>query len=65
VIVVRVGLLMMNVDIIPLSMKKAINSLFLCNPGEISAYIFAPIVSKLKNADYATVLQAKKQSYAQ
>jgi hypothetical protein len=56
---------MMNVDIIPLSMKKAINSLFLCNPGEISAYIFAPIVSKLKNADYATVLQAKKQSYAQ
>lgn len=65
VIIVRVGLLMMNVDIIPLTMKKAINSLFSCNPGEISAYIFAPIVSKLKKADYATVLQAQKQSYAQ
>ena len=65
VIVVRVVLLMMNIDIIPLSMKKAINSLFLCNPWEISAYIFAPIVSKIKKADYTTVLQAKKQSYAQ
>lgn len=65
VIVVRVALLMMNIDIIPLSMKKAINSLFTCNPWEIAAYIFAPIVSKIKNVDYATVLQARKQSYAQ
>jgi len=65
VIVVRVGLLMMNIDIIPLSMKKAINSLFSCNPWEISAYIFAPIVSKIKHVEYETVLEARKQSYAQ
>jgi len=65
VIVVRIGLLMMNIDIIPLSLKKAINSLFSRNPWEISAYIFAPIVSKLNHVDYETVLQARKQSYAQ
>ena len=65
VIVVRIGLLMMNIDIIPLSLKKAINSLFSCNPWEISAYIFAPVVSKIKHVEYETILQAKKQSYAQ
>jgi len=64
-IVVRIVLLMMNIDIIPLSMKKAINSLFSCNPWEIVAYIFALIVSKIKNVDYVTILQARKQSYAQ
>ena len=56
---------MMNVDIIPLSIKKSINSMFYCNPWEIFAYLFAPIVSKLRNSDYNTVLQARKQWYAQ
>lgn len=65
VIIVRITLLMLNVDIIPLSMKRAINSLFSCNPWEISAYIFSPIISKIKKADYQTILQARKQSYAQ
>lgn len=65
VIVVRIGLLMMNIDIIPLSIKKTINSMFYCNPWEIFAYIFAPIISKLKKSDYNTILQARKQWYAQ
>jgi hypothetical protein len=54
-------LLLLNIDIVPLSMKKTINSLFSCNPGEIFAYFFAPIVSKFKKTDYKTVLQAQKQ----
>lgn len=65
IIIVRVVLLLLNIDITPLSSKKAINWSFLCNPWEITAYIFAPIVSKIKKADYETVLQARKQAYAQ
>lgn len=65
VIIIRIGLLMMNIDIIPLSIKKFINSIFSCNPWEIFAYLFAPMVSKLKKADYLTVLQARKQWYLQ
>jgi hypothetical protein len=65
IILVRVILLLLNVDIIPLSMKKAINNSFSCNPWEIFAYIFAPIVSKIKRFDYETVLQARKSQYAQ
>ena len=64
-IVVRIVLLMINVDIIPLSIKKVINSAFSCNPWEMFAYIFAPIVSKIRKADYITVLQSRKQLYAQ
>ena len=58
-------LLLLNIDIIPLSMKKAINSMFLCNPWEFFAYVFAPIVSKVRKVDYEKVLQAKKLWYAQ
>ena len=65
IIAVRVILLLLNVDIVPLSMKKTINSLFLCNPWEIFAYIFAPIVSKIKKSDYETILQARKEWYMQ
>ena len=65
IIFVRVILLLLNVDIIPLSMKKAINNSFSCNPWEIFAYLFAPIISKIKKIDYETVLQAKKSWYAQ
>ena len=65
IIFVRVILLLLNVDIIPLSMKKAVNNSFSCNPWEIFAYIFAPIVSKLKKSDYEVVLQARKSQYAQ
>ena len=65
IIAVRVILLMINIDIVPLSMKKALNSKFMCNPWEIFAYIFAPIVSKLRKTDYETVLQARKQWYMQ
>jgi len=65
IIAVRIILLMLNVDIVPLSMKKAINSTFSCNPWEMFAYLFAPIVSKLKKADYETVLEARKQWYMQ
>ena len=65
IIFIRIILLMLNVDIIPLSIKKAINTLFLCNPWEIFAYIFTPIISKIKKVDYQTILQARKQWYAQ
>lgn len=65
IILVRVILLLLNVDIIPLSMKKAVNNSFSCNPWEIFAYIFTPIVSKIKKSDYETVLQARKLQYAQ
>lgn len=65
IILVRVSLLLLNVDIIPVSMKKAINSIFSCVPWEVMAYISAPIVSKIRKADYETVLQARKQWYAQ
>lgn len=65
IILVRFILLLLNVDIIPLGMKKAINNSFSCNPWEIFAYIFAPIVSKLKKSDYEIVLQERKSQYAQ
>lgn len=65
IIAVRIILLMLNVDIVPLSMKKAINSTFSCNPSEMFAYLFAPIVSKLRKVDYETVLEARKQWYMQ
>ena len=65
VIIVRITLLMINVDIIPLSIKRAINSTFSCNPWEITAYIFSPIVSMIKKTDYETILQARKLAYAQ
>ena len=56
---------MINIDIVPLSMKKAINSTFSCNPWEMFAYIFAPIVTKIKKSDYETILLARKQWYQQ
>ena len=65
IIFVRVILLLCNIDIIPLSMKKAINTSFSCNPWEIFAYFFAPITSKLKRIDLETVLQSKKLQYSQ
>ena len=65
IIMVRVVLLMLNIDIIPLSIKKAINSLFSCNPWEICAYFFAPIISWIKKTDYDTTLHARRQLYAQ
>ena len=65
IIFVRVILLLLNVDIIPLSMKKAINSIFSCNLSEIFAYVFAPITSKIKKVDYQIVLQENKLWYQQ
>ena len=65
IILVRFVLLLLNVDIIPLNMKKVINNSFFCNPWEIFAYIFTPIVSKLKKSDYEIVLQERKSEYAQ
>ena len=65
IIFVRVILLLCNIDIIPLSMKKTINTSFLCNPWEIFSYVFATIISKLRRIDYDTVLQTKKLQYSQ
>lgn len=65
VIVFRVALLFINIDIIPLNVKKAINWLFLCNPSEIISYFTSYIISKLKNMDYEDALKIEKQKYQQ
>lgn len=65
IISVRIMMLLLNIDIVPLSMKKALNFSFSCNPGEITSYLFAPIISKLKKIDYETVLQREKAKYLQ
>jgi hypothetical protein len=65
IIAVRLILLLLNIDIVPISMKKAINRMFLCNPWEIMSYFSAFVVSKIKKVDYNTVLQARKQWYFQ
>lgn len=65
VIVVRIILLLANIDIVPLNVKKAINQSFLCNPGEIVSYFSAYIISKIKKVDYKTSLEIEKQKYQQ
>ena len=60
IILVRFLLLLFNIDIIPLNVKKAINHTFSCNPEEITAYIFSPIITKLRRYDYDTVLNNQK-----
>lgn len=65
IIAVRLILLLLNIDIVPISMKKAINRMFLCNPWEIMSYFSAFVVSKIKKVDYNMVLQARKQWYSQ
>ena len=65
ILAVRIIMLLLNIDIIPISMKKAVNSLFLCNPWEMMSYISAPIFSKLKKIDYETALKTEKEKYLQ
>jgi len=65
IILVRVMLLMLNLDIIPLSLKKSINEWFLCNPEETITYVSASIVSRIKRADYESILNREKLSYQQ
>lgn len=65
IIAVRLILLLLNIDIVPISMKRAINRMFLCNPWEMMSYFSAFVVSKIKKVDYNTVLQARKQWYFQ
>ena len=63
IIAARILMLLLNIDIVPLSMKKALNSCFSCNSGEITSYLFAPIISKIKKIDYEIVLQKEKDKY--
>ena len=65
VIGVRVILLMLNIDVVPINMKKAINESFLCNPWEITWYAIAPGIAKLKKMDGEEVLKIQKERYAQ
>lgn len=65
VIIVRVLFLFMNVDIIPFSIKKTINKLFLCNPWEIVVYFSTPLISKIKKIDYEAILENEKNKYIQ
>lgn len=64
-IAVRLVLLLINIDIIPLSMKKSLNNVFLFNPIEIFAHISAPLISKIKKSDLSIILESEKQKYAQ
>lgn len=61
----RLFLLLFNVDIVPLSIKRAINSLFSCNLSEVSAYRYSYVFSKINNRDYATTLQSEKEKHTQ
>lgn len=65
IIVFRVLLLLLNVDFVPISIKKFINNTFSCNPEEIFAYISSNIKSKINKIEYTTVLQTNKLSYKQ
>jgi len=65
IIAARLVMLLLNIDIIPLSMKKMINTHFSCVPGEMMSYISAPIITKVKKMDYENVLQTQKAKYAQ
>lgn len=65
IIAVRVILLMLNIDIVPMNMKKAINASFSCNPWEIMWYAIAPTIAKLKKMDSEEVLKLQKERYAQ
>lgn len=63
IILSRFILLLVNIDIIPLSVKKILNSAFYCNPEEIFAYLSVAIITKWKKSDYDTTLQQKKEQY--
>ena len=65
IIVVRFVLLLMNIDIVPLSMKRSVNSAFSCNPSEIFAYLTSPIIAKFRKREKAEVLLEEKAKYAQ
>ncbi len=62
-IAVRIVLLLTNMDIIPLNVKKAINQSFFCNPWEMVSYFSAHVISKFKKIDYTTALETEKQKY--
>ena len=63
VILIRFILVLLNVDIIPMNVKKAINSAFICNPEEMMAYVFMPLTAKFKRLDYDTALAKEKEKY--
>lgn len=65
IIWVRLILLLINIDIISVSMKKSVNWLFSCNPWEVMPYFSSYIISKIKKSDYLAVLQAEKLKYQQ
>ena len=64
-IVSRLILLMMNIDVIPMWMKRALNSMFACNPWEATAYLSSSTISKLKSRQYDDVLLEEKKKYYQ
>ena len=65
VIAIRVILLLANIDIVPLSIKNAINNSFLCNPEETISYLSSQIYSRIRKTDYENILQVEKLSYQQ
>lgn len=62
-ILIRFILVLLNVDIIPMNVKKALNSAFICNPEEMIVYIFMPLTAKFKRLDYDTALVKEKEKY--
>lgn len=65
IIAVRVILLLMNIDIIPLSMKNALNSAFYCNLEEIFTPLFSSLIAKVKKSDREKIIADKKIDYTQ
>lgn len=65
IIFIRFILLLLNIDIIPLWIKKSMNSLYICNPEEIISYLSSKIIVKIKKTDYQETLQNEKLKYAQ
>ena len=63
VIFIRFVLLLCNVDVVPLSVKKALNSTFICNPEEMISYLSALLSAKWKKMEYNIALAKEKEKY--
>lgn len=63
VILIRFILVLCNVDVVPLSVKKALNSTFICNPEEMISYLSALLNAKRKQIEYNIALAKEKEKY--
>ena len=64
IILIRMLLLLMNIDIIPNNLKKILNHGFLLHPEEIMGYLSWTITSKIKKSDENKTILLAKQGYS-